>query len=285
MSSTTVAAYEALGYHSARPAALFGRGAELLSGEPVAEGGYMEGSIETLFGYGSVLGSGGCREPYYESLVSAPLFQTLVVVLLVAYLYTLLRSWSFVGSVWSGIIGLSSERRMASEGGELPLARFRGASVAIGVVLLALVGVRLADSYVATGGGVAVDGNIVVAMALLLVVAMTAWHYALHEIVGWITRSSATNSLSAIMRINLVRMVVMLFPLVGAWLLMPCEVVWIDIVLAVGSLLLMLIYLKDTFLFFIDKKISILYWILYLCTAILLPVSFVVVMVMSKMAL
>jgi hypothetical protein len=45
-------------------------------------------------------------------------------------------------------------------------------------------------------------------------------------------------------------------------------------VLIAGLILFAAIYLKDTFMFFLEKKVSIFNWFLYLCTAILLPVSF-----------
>ena len=70
--------------------------------------------------------------------------------------------------------------------------------------------------------------------------------------------------------------VVLLFPIVAAWLVAPPQSVqeW-GVAVICGTILLLIIYLKDTFVFFIAKKIPILYWILYICTAILLPLSFV----------
>jgi Ca2+/Na+ antiporter len=65
--------------------------------------------------------------------------------------------------------------------------------------------------------------------------------------------------------------------LVAAWLLgtdSPNESVIIS-ALVVVAVVMLILYLKDTILFFIDKKISILYWILYLCTAFLVPLSFI----------
>jgi hypothetical protein len=109
-----------------------------------------------------------------------------------------------------------------------------------------------------------------------------AWLYALHVLTGLVTQSSSADELSSISLINFVRYVVLLYPLVGAWLVAPIEELrgW-SIALMIGTALLLLIYLKDTFVFFIAKKIPILYWILYLCTAFLLPLSFIKVILQS----
>ena len=50
---------------------------------------------------------------------------------------------------------------------------------------------------------------------------------------------------------------------------------WTTIV-GIAFALLLIIYLKDIFIFFVEKKIPFLYLILYLCTAILLPLSFLI---------
>jgi Ca2+/Na+ antiporter len=72
-------------------------------------------------------------------------------------------------------------------------------------------------------------------------------------------------------------MVVVLYPFTAVWLLADRNDAFISTwtLIICGSVLLLL-YLKDTFLFFSGKKISIFYWILYLCTAILLPWSLLI---------
>lgn len=193
----------------------------------------------------------------------------------------MLRSWGFIGIIWSDIFSVHSERRMASEGGELPLSYFKVAAIIVGVIMLALVCVRIADLNIPADAPIykGVLASLISLVALLLVGVFVAWFYSLHTITGWISQSEATAELSSITVINFVRYVVVLYPLVAVWLVASEASVrgW-GIAVICGTLLLLLIYLKDTFVFFIAKKIPILYWILYLCTAFLLPISFVYAM-------
>lgn len=269
--------YQALGYYVARPATVYGRDSELMSGEPIYDGGYREGSVDAIFGGDSLLGVMSQPDVLEPSLSVGVIYQLLILISLIVYLTMLFRSWGFVGSIWSGVVGTNGESRMADEGGELPLARFKNVASVLGILLLALVGVRLVDGILPYDSVLYADSRVLYApvVALLLVGAILAWQYALHKIVEWITRTDAVTTLAAILRMNFVRMVVVLYPLIAVWLVVAASEVqaW-SITLAICFVVLLIIYLKDTFLFFIGKNISILYWFLYLCTAILLPLSF-----------
>ena len=75
--------------------------------------------------------------------------------------------------------------------------------------------------------------------------------------------------------INIVRAVALLFLPTAVWLVADGATERVcGGVLVVGLTLFVAIYLKDTFMFFLEKKVSIFNWFLYLCTAILLPLSF-----------
>ena len=111
---------------------------------------------------------------------------------------------------------------------------------------------------------------------MFIVVVYVAWYFALHKIVEWVSGSDAAPMLSSMGYMHFVRVSVVLYPLVAVWLLgiERGDAFVVPLLIAVAVLMIIL-YLKDTILFFIDKKISILYWILYLCTAFLLPLSFI----------
>ena len=82
---------------------------------------------------------------------------------------------------------------------------------------------------------------------------------------------------------NFVRSIVVLYPIIAVWCVADQNISKIaSILLILGGCVVLLIYLKDTFMLFIGKKISIFYWILYLCTAILLPLSFFAVLLPDK---
>ena len=267
------------GYTTVGASKLFGRSAELMSGEVLYDGGYRACGAEEMFGDASTVGLSLPVEGAAPSLASEPLFGALLIIAIVTYLYMFLRSWTFIRSTWSSVMSRSSERDMIYEGGELPLYRFRVGATIFGLIIIALATVRcaeivLTDSVQMYESVAAIAPLIVIIMMIIFV----AWQYALHKIVGWVTRSSVVSDIALVSLSSFVRSVVILFPIIAVWLVAPASTLkmWsIFTILGVGVMLLF--YFKDTFLLFMGKKIPILYWILYLCTAILLPISFMVV--------
>lgn len=279
--------YSEAGYRVARAEEIFGRGSSLSDGCPQLEGAYREASIVEQFGYGSELGDGGLMEVVAPRFSDEPLFHLTLVVTLVAYLYMLVRSRKFISTIYTNVWGNSSEARMVAQGGELPLQRFKQVSTAIGLLMVSLVGVRLADGHLSTdvqlfGYNVAGYAPLI---SLIFVGVYVAWYYAMHEVAEWLTNDSSMQLLSSVVHMDFVRGVVLLYPLVAVWLLADGgSSQWVSVVLIVFAALVLLLYLKDTFLFFVTKKISILYWILYLCTAILLPLSFLLRLLPNQFA-
>ena len=275
----TIHDLEQAGYDVVKPQTMFGRNTELMSGDPIFEGGYRAVAPDEIFGEGSSLVEAEPLAMLQSSFVDSFVYQLFIFVAFALYLNMLLHSWGFIGAIWGNLFSMHSERRMASEGGELPLSYFKVAAIIVGIVMVALVGVRIADIGIAPNSPIydsPLDTFIPV-VALMFVLVLMAWLYALHIISGWVTLSPAVEELQGISQINFVRYVVLMFPLVGAWLVAPVDALrgW-SIALISGTAVMLLIYIKDTFVFFIAKKIPILYWILYLCTAFLLPISFVV---------
>ena len=267
------------GYTTVGADKLFGRSAELMSGEVLYEGGYRACGADEMFGEASTVGLSMPVEGATPSLSSEPLFGVLLIAAIVTYLYMFLRSWTFIRSTWSSVVSRSSERDMIYEGGELPLYRFRVGATIFGLILLALVAVRCAEIMLTDSVQMYESvASIAPLIVIIMMVIFVAWQYALHKIVGWVTRSNVVSDIALVSLSSFVRSVVILFPIIAVWLVAPSSTLkmWsIITILGVGAMLLF--YFKDTFLLFIGKKIPILYWILYLCTAILLPVSFMVV--------
>ena len=277
----SVSELEQLGYDVVTPHRMFGRSSELMSGNPIFEGGYRAASPDVIFGEDSVLVDADPVTLLEPSLAQSPIYHLFILVSFILYLHMLLRSWNFIGAIWGDIFSVHSERRMANEGGELPLSYFKVAAIIVGVLTLSLVGVRIADIVLSSdsplyGSAFELLSPVV---SLLFVLVFVAWIYALHTITGWVTLSPIADELASISLINFVRYIVLLFPLVATWLVVPIDEFqgW-SIALLLGTAVILLIYLKDTFVFFLAKKIPILYWFLYLCTAFLLPLSFVVTM-------
>jgi hypothetical protein len=191
----------------------------------------------------------------------------------------MLRSWQFIDTIYGDMLENQSERRMVSQGGELPLQSFKRRAAFIGALALALVVVRLSEMVIPSTSpiynisGISSYASVV---GIVAVVVFSAWLYALHKVAEWLTVSDSPQILGSIGYMNFVRLVVLLYPVAAVWLLADVEsFTTVTIALIVCLLPIAILYLKDTFLFFVGKKIPILYWILYICTAILLPLSFV----------
>ena len=276
MNNDTLTYFEESGYKVVTPARLYGRKSEVQMGEPNLEGNYREVTPEELYGETSELGTGGTFAPYDESLTATPLFQSVVLATLIVYLAILLRSWGFIRSIWNDAFKTNSDQRMVFEGGELPLQRFKLTASLLGLAVTALAMVRIAESEIPTtseiySSAIASYSPLVALGAILIIVL---WCFAYHRLMAWIIESDSPNALAMIGYTNFVRLVVLLYPITAMWLLADgSDSSAYSITLIICSSVLLLLYLKDTFVFFLGKKISIFYWILYLCTAILLPWS------------
>ena len=285
MNNDTLTYFEESGYKVVTPARLYGRKSEVQMGEPNLEGNYREVTPEELYGETSELGTGGTFAPYDESLTATPLFQSVVLATLIVYLAILLRSWGFIRSIWNDAFKTNSDQRMVFEGGELPLQRFKLMASLLGLAVTALAMVRIAESEIPTtseiySSAIASYSPLVALGAILIIVL---WCFAYHRLMAWIIESDSPNALAMIGYTNFVRLVVLLYPITAMWLLADgSDSSAYSITLIICSSVLLLLYLKDTFVFFLGKKISIFYWILYLCTAILLPWSLLVKLLASQ---
>ena len=277
-----IATYEALGYRSASPSVLFGRQSVLESGEPLYMGGYREAEVGDIFGTGAMLGDGGVDVVFEPTLWSGALYHIGVLLTLVLYLYMVLRSWSFVVAVCGSMFSIRTERAMAMEGGELPLQRFKSAATLLGALLVALAGIRLAGENSALNDSLYDVVEWLPLYAIAAVAVMAVWLLIFSRLVLWVTRSEDVMHISTLARMAFIRGAVVAYPTLVAWLVSPADSADVWSILTIVSLSIVTIaYLKDTFLLFLAKKISIFYWILYLCTAILLPLSFVVAMLLK----
>ena len=278
MNNSLLTYYATEGYRIVRPEAIFGRGSHIASGEAVYEGGYRAITPDEMFGGGSDLMAGGDMELFVPTLSGVPLFHILLLLTLVVYLNMIYRSSGFIGHLYRDMFTMRGERNMIYQGGLLPLQRFKQVAASIGFVALALVVLRFAEGFISPSSPIYTTqiSQYASVGAIFIVVVYVAWYFALHKIVEWVSGSDSAPMLSAMGYMHFVRISVVLYPLAAVWLLgiERGDSFVLPLLIAVAVLMIIL-YLKDTILFFIDKKISILYWILYLCTAFLLPLSFI----------
>ncbi|MBO7189600.1 MAG: DUF4271 domain-containing protein [Alistipes sp.] len=278
MNNSLLTYYATEGYRIVKPEAIFGRGSRVASGEALYDGGYRAIAPEDMYGGGSELVASGDVELFVPTLSGVPLFHILLLLTLVVYLNMIYRSSGFIGHLYRDMFTMRGERNMIYQGGLLPLQRFKQVASAIGFVALALVVLRYAESFISSASPIYSTSISEYASvgAIFIVVVYVAWYYALHKIVEWVSGSDIAPMLSAMGYMHFVRISVVLYPLVAVWLLgIESGDAFVVPLLVAVAVLMIILYLKDTILFFIDKKISILYWILYLCTAFLLPLSFI----------
>lgn len=258
---------------------MFGSVSELAEGMPVyLEGDVQEGSAAMLFGERSELVAGDVGVYGIDTLVEQPLFQGIMLLTLLYYLMVMLRSWGFMLIAWGGQKNSIGRERMESEGGKLQTSRFNAMITLLGVVMIAMAGVRVVDISLSDNAMLLSDTEMLVAplVALLVVGVVVAWLYAMHTIVGWLSGSGVVGEVASLSSANFVRGTVVLYPVVAAWLLAPAESAstWSAVAVVLGALVV-LIYFVESLQLFINKKVPILYWILYLCAVIVLPISFV----------
>jgi hypothetical protein len=279
MNNGTLTYYSSEGYSIVAPDKFFGRSSVLESGEVLYNGGYRAVAPSEIYGAESHLASVDAADVVTPMLSSEPMFHLLLFASLVVYLHILYRSSHFLGSIYRDMFTMRSERSLISQGGLLPLQRFKQIAAVMGFVTLALVVVRFAECMIPSDAHIYSSGIVgyMPLLTMLIVLVYLAWYYALHVVADWVTRSDVASTLASVGYMYFVRMTVVLYPLVAVWLLgaESAGVVVVPLLLVVLCLML-IFYLKDTILLFIAKKISILYWILYLCTAFLLPVSFMI---------
>lgn len=278
MNNSLLTYYATEGYRIVKPEAIYGRGSRIASGEALYEGGYRAITPDEMFGGASDLVTGGDVQLFVPTLSGVPLFHILLLLTLVVYLNMIYRSSGFIGHLYRDMFTMRGEHNMIYQGGLLPLQRFKQVASSIGFVALALVVLRFAESFISPTSPIYTTSISQYASvgALFIVVVYVAWYFALHKILEWVSGSDSAPMLSAMGYMHFVRISVVLYPLVAVWLLgiESGDSFVVPLLIAVAVLMIIL-YLKDTILFFIDKKISILYWILYLCTAFLLPLSFI----------
>ena len=278
MNNSLLTYYATEGYRIVKPEAIYGRGSRIASGEALYEGGYRAITPDEMFGGASDLVKGGDVQLFVPTLSGVPLFHILLLLTLVVYLNMIYRSSGFIGHLYRDMFTMRGEHNMIYQGGLLPLQRFKQVASSIGFVALALVVLRFAESFISPTSPIYTTSISQYASvgALFIVVVYVAWYFALHKILEWVSGSDSAPMLSAMGYMHFVRISVVLYPLVAVWLLgiESGDSFVVPLLIAVAVLMIIL-YLKDTILFFIDKKISILYWILYLCTAFLLPLSFI----------
>ena len=233
---------------------------------------------EQVFGEGSSLVAAPhpLREPtpVYES----GLFQGIVLALALIYLFVICRNLQESCDLLRKLsLSPSKSARMTEIQGSSNI-RFLWTMTVIGLPTLALVLLRLTDQALPLPTlmppqWIPVSGILVV----LTIAAIALFQVGLLWIVGHITLSQQTVRLLTNLKFNYFSLAsLILCPLALLYILTPSEAGRIVLYVTIGVMgIILLLFLKDTLMLFLSKKISILHWILYLCGVEIFPLNLI----------
>ena len=252
---------------------LFGRGEyeveaffrcfEPAARDPFLNEGGAYGGLSTLSSGESLL------QPWHELLTDHPLFQGVILLLAVAYLLMLCASGS-------ELLSLFGRKRL--EPGRSTTVGAINTSAIMGLIMAAALAVHYAE-----GGRAAEFGSMPLLASILgLLVALPLLQSLLLVAVGQLTLSLDLTREIIRLKVGITAIASLLgMPFALLLVLSPPGEgeVWIYPI-GLVCIILLLLYLKESFLLFISKKVSILHWFLYLCAVELLPISFIVIKAM-----
>ena len=241
--------------------------------------GWRAASAADLFGEASQLAepaAGAAR--HLAALTDSPLFQLLVLGLAAAYLLLLYRNLTDVYALWgmTSIDRAKSSRILQTEGSNY--THFLHAMLALGIPVAGVAAVRLLALALPATLAANVSPHLSaplagVAAALLLLVAGV--QVAALRIAGEVTLTQPfVGNLLHLKRIYAALAAVAVSPPLLLWVLCTGDSgKWLFYLILCESVILTILYLKESLALFISKKISILHWFLYLCIVEIFPVS------------
>lgn len=260
---------------------IFGSQTELLSGEALPAAGeqaWRQAAPAEVFGTESVaVTQTAPAADIGTRLTDSTVFQVSVVILLAAYMAILLRSAAHMRAIIGAIFHSGGADPSIVEESDNPIiSRSMGGITLFSTLLSAMVMVRAADLILGADAAAIPDSirSAAPIAATAAVVAICLWQLLLHRVVAWVCQSTDVKRLGNITYVFFAAGALLLFPLTATMLLGTGDRSSVWVILSVmGIGFVCILYIKETFMFFTNKKISILYWFLYLCSVIVLPVS------------
>lgn len=199
-----------------------------------------------------------------------------LLVLFAAYLLVVTLYWGQFGDMLKIILGRNIGIKVADELSYLFVKAMRSSAV-VGLLTWALLAVGAAQYW-----GVGPDGPIATTwflpLCLAIIVGLVLFGWLLTRGLCWLVRrndlgegleilAEATLALSAVVATPIALLFV-----IGGGVFGQALLIMAFVVAAVG----LFTYAIKSFVFFIEQKISILLWLLYLCAAVLIPLGIIV---------
>lgn len=240
---------------------------------------------EELFGAASTLHSpGGAPVPATPTLTDNAVFQGFVLLLAATFAMLLHRHACDIRLLLGRIShDRASGKRLMEDPGGSGMARFLHISTAIGILFVGVLVVKYGDTLLRPSLLEALPREAVLALSLvasLLFIGVILYQQLLLRLAGTVTVSQQLIAqLLLLKRTYFVLMVIVSSPALLLFALCPRGTggFWFSLIIA-GFVLSAALYLRESLHLFLSKKISILHWILYLCTVELFPVSLLWIM-------
>lgn len=219
------------------------------------------------------------ERPASASLTDNAVFQGFVLLLAATYATLLYRNLGDVRTLLDRISrDTSLSKRITEEPGGSGFARFLNVTTAIGMLFMGVIVVKYGDTLISPGLDRTLSHGAVLALSLLASLAWAAvilFQASFFRVTGAITLSRTFIDQLALLRKTYFALAViitspplLLFALcprgtAGAWFIIG----------ALELIITAVLYLRESLNLFISKKISILFWFLYLCTVEVFPIS------------
>ncbi len=245
---------------------------------------YREATVEEVFGYGSVQAEIPFSGSTTPSPIATPAFGLLVLAIVAFYCLMLYQHLGDAVQLVGRVTRERASGERLSEDSNGDYSRFLTLCVILGVLLIGVASMRLVAPMLKftplalwPQSGV-FWGALGVSVALAVVVI---YQVGICLLVGRLTYTQhLLEQIFVLKRTFFALLTLLATPFLALWLLTTDTEgqywFWVIIIELIISLVL---YLRETLLLFISKKISILHWILYLCAVEIFPISLLILLV------
>lgn len=241
---------------------------------------WRDASAAEVFGDASTLAPTQAPPPAQgQSLTENPVFQGFVLLLAATYAILLYRN---LGDIQHLLTRVSHDRasgtRLSEDPGGSGFSRFLNVATAIGMLFMGVMAVKYGDMLMPGTLTDMLSEGAVLALSLLTTLACTVvalFQVTTVRLAGAVTLSQPfVSQLVLLKRTYFSLAVIVTSPALLLFALCPRGTgeVWFYVI-AAELFVTAILYLRETFALFISKKISLLHWILYLCTVEIFPIS------------
>ncbi len=252
---------------------------------------WHEASAEELYGVSStVVPHGEVVHSRGVVLTDNALFQGFVLLLAAAYATLLYRNLGEVAALSGRITrNAASGKQLSEASGGSGFSRFMNIVAAVGVLFVGIAVVKYSDMMVPQSMLARLPEAAVLGMSLVgsvLGVAVVLYQWAVLRLIGYVTlREELVDRVLFTKRLFFSLGVIAMSPALLLFALCPAGEggVWF-FVIAVELIVALILYLRELLNLFLQKKISILHWFLYLCGVEILPLSLLWFLMMRESA-